>query len=65
MRANRELAALVTNLQRKLANRDDELVPDSALIGVLSGFLVLSIIIWMGRMIWMTRHPGLVFCFDR
>ena len=65
MRANRELAALVTRLQEQLADRDDELVPDSALIGVLSGFLVLSVIIWAGRMAWMTRNPGLVFCFDR
>ena len=65
MRANRELSLLVTRLQAQLADLQEEMVPDSALIGVLSAFFFLSLLVWAGRLIWMTRHPGLVFCFDR
>ena len=65
VRANRELAALVAKLQLQLAERTEDLEPDSALIGVLTAVVFVSLVIWAGRMTWMTRNPGLVFCFDR
>ena len=65
IRTNRELSALVLELGEQLEECEDRHNPGAVLLGLLSGALLLSIIIWAARMTWMSRNPGLVFFFDR
>ena len=65
IRTNRELSALVLQLGEQLEECEEQHNPGAVLMGLLSGALLLFIIIWVARMVWMSRNPGLVFFFDR
>ena len=65
IRTNRELSALVLELGEQLEACEDRHNPGALILGLLSGCVLLSILVWVARMTWMAKNPGLVFFFDR